>query len=291
MARSRAATAVRRETSPTPSPPPRQIADSIGLPIDPSNPRLFGFNSFAELWTGRLAMMGFALSCGFELAGRGGTLAQLGFEVPSPALFTTLSLVFGGLTAAATVKTLADAATGGMPAGQARQYASFFGVDKEGLADIDAAGAALKSNGDFTSPDSVAAIAAARSATPADAILGKDDDAVTAAAATALRAADSALTVDGDAAQIADAAARLRAAPAAPPSIALAGRADAVETLASADAFAAAWARDVEINNGRWAMVGFLAAVLVESATGHGVFGQLIDFFKLVGLLGDASGF
>jgi hypothetical protein len=51
------------------------------------------------------------------------------------------------------------------------------------------------------------------------------------------------------------------------------------------------YARQVEIANGRWAMLGFLAAIVVEAATGQGIFGQLIMWFKWVGLLGEASGF
>lgn len=41
----------------------------------------------------------------------------------------------------------------------------------------------------------------------------------------------------------------------------------------------------------RYAMLGFLAAVLVEAATGKGIIMQIIMWLKLVGLLGAASGF
>jgi Chlorophyll A-B binding protein len=51
------------------------------------------------------------------------------------------------------------------------------------------------------------------------------------------------------------------------------------------------YARQVELTNGRWAMLGFLAAIVVEAATGQGIFGQLIMWLKWVGLLGEASGF
>lgn len=52
-----------------------------------------------------------------------------------------------------------------------------------------------------------------------------------------------------------------------------------------------AYARDVEVNNGRWAMIGFLSALLVEAGTGKGILGQVISYLKFVGLLGPASGF
>eukprot|EP00798_Chlamydomonas_sp_ICE-L_P018634 gene18634-25147_t len=52
-----------------------------------------------------------------------------------------------------------------------------------------------------------------------------------------------------------------------------------------------AFARNVEITNGRWAMVGFLTSILVEAATGNGIFGQVIVYLKASGALGDRSGF
>jgi len=52
------------------------------------------------------------------------------------------------------------------------------------------------------------------------------------------------------------------------------------------------YAREVEISNGRAAMVGFLIAVLVEAGTGgYGILGQLIMWGKITGFLGAASGF
>ena len=38
-------------------------------------------------------------------------------------------------------------------------------------------------------------------------------------------------------------------------------------------------------------MLGFLAALIVEAGTGKGIIGQLIAYFKFLGLLGPASGF
>eukprot|EP00798_Chlamydomonas_sp_ICE-L_P018632 gene18632-25145_t len=52
-----------------------------------------------------------------------------------------------------------------------------------------------------------------------------------------------------------------------------------------------AFAQNIEITNGRWAMVGFLSSILVEAATGNGIFGQLIVYLKASGALGERSGF
>lgn len=55
--------------------------------------------------------------------------------------------------------------------------------------------------------------------------------------------------------------------------------------------YEALYARSVELSNGRAAMLGFLAAILVEAGTGNGILGQLIMWGKISGLLGAASGF
>jgi hypothetical protein len=52
-----------------------------------------------------------------------------------------------------------------------------------------------------------------------------------------------------------------------------------------------AFALDIEINNGRWAMIGFALAVGIESASGNGIVGQLIGYAKMTGVLGPDSGF
>lgn len=51
------------------------------------------------------------------------------------------------------------------------------------------------------------------------------------------------------------------------------------------------YAQNIELTNGRYAMTGFLAAVLVEAATGNGIIGQLFVYAKWSGLLGSDSGF
>jgi hypothetical protein len=95
-----------------------------------------------------------------------------------------------------------------------------------------------------------------------------------------------------EAAEAGAAAADMKAAGARPagPAVSLAAREDILEE-ALFSGYEAKYAREVEIANGRAAMVGFLAAVLVEAATGRGILGQLILWGKISGLLGAASGF
>ena len=52
-----------------------------------------------------------------------------------------------------------------------------------------------------------------------------------------------------------------------------------------------AFAQTIELDNGRAAQLGFLAAIIVEAATGKGILGQLIMYLKATGFLGAASGF
>mgnify|MGYP002654560742 CR=1 FL=1 len=47
--------------------------------MEPSTPR-FGFVPFAELWNGRLAMLGFVIGLVTELLSGQGILAQLGLR-------------------------------------------------------------------------------------------------------------------------------------------------------------------------------------------------------------------
>lgn len=111
---------------------------------------------------------------------------------------------------------------------------------------------AMKRSGDFTSADSLAAIDAAK----AEGTL-----------------ADSVLAAEGAAAT-----APPPAAPYVSPAV-LAAEAEA------------AYARQVELTNGRWAMLGFAAAILIEASTGMGIVSQLEFYCKGAGLLGANSGF
>ena len=49
--------------------------------------------------------------------------------------------------------------------------------------------------------------------------------------------------------------------------------------------------KTVEMNNGRWAMIGFAVAIVMEAKTGGGMIPQLITYGKMTGLLGPDSGF
>jgi hypothetical protein len=44
-----------------------------------------------------------------------------------------------------------------------------------------------------------------------------------------------------------------------------------------------AYLKSVELNNARWAMVGFAAAVVIEAKTGLSVFDQLVMWAKMTG--------
>jgi hypothetical protein len=77
---------------------PSQFADSIGLPTDEG---LFGFKPFAEVWCGRLAMMGFVTSIVEEAMTGRGTLGQLG--LPSGPNSATLGVLATATIAAVVV--------------------------------------------------------------------------------------------------------------------------------------------------------------------------------------------
>ena len=74
------------------------------------------------------------------------------------------------------------------------------------------------------------------------------------------------------------------------PSVSLAAREDVLEA-AAASASVLQSLKDVELTNGRWAMLGFLAAILVEAGTGRGIIEQCITYLKVIGILGPMSGF
>jgi hypothetical protein len=88
-----------------------QFADSIGLPTDEG---LFGFRPFAEQWCGRLAMMGFVVSIVEEAMTGRGTLAQIGFETPSPVTLALVCGVFGTATLVGTADTVRKLVTRSM---------------------------------------------------------------------------------------------------------------------------------------------------------------------------------
>lgn len=90
-------------------------------------------------------------------------------------------------------------------------------------------------------------------------------------------------TVDPEAAAAAEAAAEADKKAAA--------KKVAIQEMYPGEANDLAYARDVELTNGRWAMIGFLASIMVEASNGSGILGQTIVYLKLSGMLGDKSGF
>lgn len=49
------------------------------------------------------------------------------------------------------------------------------------------------------------------------------------------------------------------------------------------------YAKGVELTNGRWAMVGFATAILIESYSGAGVVAQLLGYMQASGILGEGT--
>jgi hypothetical protein len=209
-------------------------------------------------------MMGFASGVTNELVTGQPILQQLGATTPDGKLFGILATLIGGATLFATARTLFRLTSGEMTLIELRRYSNFFGLSAEAVAEAEAK--ERKRAGDFTSATDLNAIDAARAAgTAADA---------------ALMVADAAV-LSADAAAVAPAMAAAAAAPAAP----------AVSRAQMAADQEAAYAREVELTNGRWAMLGFASAILIEAATGAGVVGQLEGYAKAAGLLGAQSGF
>ena len=199
-------------------------------------------------------MLGFATGSTVELLTGVPTLQQLGLDTPNSDLFTVLCILLGTATAVGTGRTLYRLQSGDMALKDFKRYAGFFGLDAERVAEKESS--QRKKSGDFTSRDSIAAITEAKEAgSPADALLMASD-----AAAGAVQ--EEAAPVE---------------APAAP--------------RMTADEIERAYARDIELSQGRYAMLGFVALILGEAATGNGLVGQLEAYAKLFGLLGAESGF
>jgi hypothetical protein len=216
-----------------------KLADSVGLPTDEG---LFGFKPFPEVWVGRLAMMGFLTSLLEEFWTGKGTLQQIGIATPSQPVTTLLIVLAGGATLFGTVNTLVKAQTGKLEPRTAERYKQFFGVVPD--AEIKAEADKLKQRGDFTDPPDTAKdnqqIAESKAeGTPADRFLnlsGQEEEANQAAT------------------ELKEQAQRAKEAATKGPSLSLAARADVVEQT-SAQQGEWAYARQVEITNGRWAML------------------------------------
>lgn len=75
--------------------------DLTNVNVNPTGRGVFGFSNFAEVWNGRMAMIGFATGLASEIVTGKGILAQVGITTPAGHLLVVLLLV--GFTAAATM--------------------------------------------------------------------------------------------------------------------------------------------------------------------------------------------
>eukprot|EP00898_Chlorokybus_atmophyticus_P001125 jgi/Chlat1/2012/Chrsp158S02304 len=290
------------ETSQSDKPltPTELAAENIGLPTGEG---IFGFKPFAELWVGRLAMMGFLTGLTQEYLTGKPILQQIGLVTPNFYLLITLVLLSGGSTLLASYWTVTRAAGGQMEPLEAARYKRLLGLENEekNLAEEEER---LKKLGDFTSPDDFKAIADARLNAPADAVLSPTD--VNAADKTAAEIKQKGdFTAPDNQNQIKDTAQRMKAAGdfnVAPDgsdksvwprtSESSLREQEAYTSYAERDAqITFKYAKQIELTNGRWAMLGFLGAIIAEAATGNGIIGQVISYLKFVNVLGPQSGF
>ncbi|GLC68832.1 hypothetical protein PLESTF_000743400 [Pleodorina starrii] len=250
----------------------------MGMPTDEG---YFGFTPFSEMWVGRWSMIGFVSSIAVEFATGKGTLAQIGLPAPSTPLLVAMIALFGGATAVGSVVTVQQLLSRKMSRTQAERYRAFLGLTKQDDWMSDNAARNMKRRPDFTSPglDMAAIEEARRQGMPADRFLAMDDE------ASAQRTAEDMKATSASASVAVAEEAEARSAPAAPapkPQV-------TAEQLYGLDE--GKYARDVELSNGRAAMLGFLAAIMVEAATGKGIILQIIMYLKWSGLLGPMSGF
>ncbi|GIL48911.1 hypothetical protein Vafri_5322 [Volvox africanus] len=256
-----------------------RFADSIGMPTDEG---VFGFTPFSEMWVGRWSMIGFVSSIVVEFATGKGTLAQIGLPAPSTPLLAAMVVLFGGATVVGSVVTVQQLLGRKMSRTQLERYRSFLGLSAKDDWMTDKAMRDMKRRPDFASPglDMVAIEEVRRQGMPADRFLAMDGVASTAQlTAEDTKAESSSVAV----AEVAGPRSETPVTPApAKPQITM-------DELYGLDE--GKYAREVELSNGRAAMLGFLAAILVEAATGKGIILQIITYLKWSGLLGPMSGF
>ncbi|EFJ43000.1 hypothetical protein VOLCADRAFT_109992 [Volvox carteri f. nagariensis] len=254
--------------------------DSTGMPTDEG---YFGFTPFSEMWVGRWSMIGFVSSIVVEFATGKGTLAQIGLPAPSTPFLAAMIALFGGATVVGSVVTVQQLIGRKMSRTQLERYRSFLGLSRKDDWMADQAARDMKRRPDFTSPgfDLGAIDEVRRKGMPADRFLAMDDTAAVERTAEDMKAATS--TSASPVAVVAEAADKAPVAPAPPrPQVSM-------DELYGLDE--GKYARDVELANGRAAMLGFLAAILVEAGTGQGIIMQIITYLKWSGLLGPMSGF
>lgn len=239
---------------------------------------IFGFNPFAELFCGRLAMMGFTVGLAEEIATGQGILAQINVSapgVPNPIALAFLTALIVGGTGYGSAKTLASAQNGTMTLRTFKRWCDLLGADQDEAARALSVDIKKMERNGFLAPDDLAAIAEARRSNPADAVLSMDGKAEAMAAAAAMKIAAA------EAGEAAEASMMERDLAVGMPPMEIGAGVDAEMR----------YALDVEMNNGRWAMLGFALAVFLEASTGNGIMGQLIGYAKALGVLGPDSGF
>lgn len=248
---------------------------------------VFGFTPFAELWVGRMAMLGFAIGFGTELITHVPILQQVGINTPSPLILYTLSGLATAATGYATFNTLFKVATGKMTQAEKGRYQNFLRLNKEAemIAEDREQQVTRGWGSDFTGPDDFTAIKQARqSGNPADRFLSGDSVSAINAAAEEAKAGDMGM-LSFDPTATVDAAADQLKQPLAMQEYLDGERDEEMVWLAEGmEEYEVDFARSVEIDNGRWAMLGFLAAILIESATGQGVTGQLVSWGHIFGI-------
>jgi len=204
---------------------------------------IFGFTPFSELWVGRQAMLGITLGVITEVLSGNTMLQQVGLDVQTAQaheiLFGALWLALFGGTVVGAGLTLSRAKSGKMTSEEYKRYAKFFGMNTEETAEMEAS---------MRKQDGLTKLLEAPPPKRRD-------------TNSALQPNELLWTILRGVAWV----------------ILAEERKDA--NVEKDQPGFAIYAKDVELNGGRMAMLGFVAAILVEAATGAGVMQQL-DFYS-----------
>lgn len=219
----------------------------------PTDEGLFGFKPFPEVWVGRLAMAGFVSSIVGEFITKRGTLGQLGLITPNPLLLTFILAAASGASVFGFGRTLARAQTGNMSPTELKRYGKFLGVANEASA-ISETETEMKQNWNkgSSSENPPEQLTGSASQNPTDTFSNESPE-------TGKNLLQN------------DPVSRLEQSQFGNPGL--------------------RYARDVEIQNGRAAMLGFLGTTAIEAWTGKGILSQLLWYLKLTNVLGPGSGF
>ena len=230
-------------------------------------------------------MMGFTVGLAEEIATGQGILVQINVSapgVPNPIALAFLTALIIGGTGYGSAKTLASAQNGTMTLRTFKRWCDLLGADQDAVAeklrvDLTKMESAGKSQADILSTvtkDGSVTFAESDSAT---ALLSMDAKAEAFAAAEKMKAENATVAVSFSTDELDASSPNVNLPPLKPATGGV-----------SADM---KYALDVEMNNGRWAMMGFALAVWTEACTGQGIMGQLVFAAKATGVLGPDSGF